>query len=170
MATPLISTEAWLQSPSGTPLKTRFKYITKLGKTKDILGLIIKKRKLKLYQELSDNERAYVERPPARPHKDYILSKTNHGHFTVNQTAELDGMSSIFHRAFLTFVRCQPEVSVHDDENYYSDWQKTYKRLHDFKFVYFKGLSHEKSDTDFYDRHPAAETKTYAWYPLALAR
>jgi hypothetical protein len=171
MATPLISTEEWLQSPSGTPLETRLRYIAKLGKTKDSLGLRIK-RKLELYQELSEFERAYVERPPPRPHKDYILSKTNHGHFTSNQTAELDSMSSFQYSisAFLTFVRFQPEVSVHDDESLHSDWHKTYKWLHDFEFVYSKGLFHEKSDTDFHDRHSAAEIKTYAWYPLALAR
>jgi hypothetical protein len=97
MATPLVSTEAWLQSPSGTPVQTRRKYIAKLGKTEDSLGLNIK-RKLELYQELSENERVYVERPLPRPHKDYILSKTKHGNFTANQSAELDGMSSKFHQ------------------------------------------------------------------------
>lgn len=139
MVTWLMSTEAWLRSldrrlsrARRDHRKLRLKYITKLGKTKHILGLRIK-RKLERNQELSESERAYVLRPPRGEHTDYTLSQTKHGLPSAIKILELESTFGLlcFDTAMLTkIVRTQPKVSGHHVQIHYPYWTKTYQRLH----------------------------------------
>lgn len=98
MATSLETTEAWLQrlkrTSSGlrrTCQDIRIQVIKELGEKEHILALEIK-RKLEQNQELSESERAYIERPTRGKHSDYKLSKTHHGCLNAAAISKLDGM------------------------------------------------------------------------------
>ena len=112
MVTSLMSTEAWLRSldrrlsrARRDHRKLRLKYIKKLGKTKHVLGLRIK-RKLERNQELSESERAYVLRPPRGEHTDYTLSQTKHGLLSASKISELESTFGLlcFETAMLTKI------------------------------------------------------------------
>ncbi|CAD0111108.1 unnamed protein product, partial [Aureobasidium uvarum] len=72
--------------------KTHFRNIAIIKKRKHTLGLRIRK-KLELNQELSESERAYIERRPRGQHTDYVMSKTKHGLLDAVQASELDKRS-----------------------------------------------------------------------------
>ncbi|KAG9681402.1 hypothetical protein KCU95_g13085, partial [Aureobasidium melanogenum] len=99
MTTSLETTEAWLQrlkrTSSGlrrTCQDIRIQVIKELGEKEHILALEIK-RKLEQNQELSESERAYIERPTRGKHSDYKLSKTHHGCLNAAAISKLDEYS-----------------------------------------------------------------------------
>ncbi|KAH0009212.1 hypothetical protein KCU78_g10848, partial [Aureobasidium melanogenum] len=63
-----------------------------MAEKKHILGHEIKRR-LEQNQELSESERAYVERRTRGQHSDYTLSKTKHGHLDAAKISKLDEYS-----------------------------------------------------------------------------
>jgi hypothetical protein len=105
MVSSLGPNEAWqrtLDRKSRNRWNRRSKIIKKPEKKKHILNRTIK-TKLESNRELSESERIYILSTPRGQHKDYILSKTNHGLLDACQISELDSMfvrPSTFYQRF----------------------------------------------------------------------
>jgi hypothetical protein len=149
MVSSLGPNEAWqrtLDRKSRNRWNRRSKIIKKPEKKKHILNRTIK-TKLESNRELSESERIYILSTPRGQHKDYILSKTNHGLLDACQISELDSMFDLRRSTSVSnkHIRTQRELSIHHAQMYYYYWSKTHKRLHNSKSFHSKRLSHERS-------------------------